>query len=307
MIRRIGLALLLIVLAALVLPPLWFRLFREPVPELPPPGRRVALASGVGVNVVEQGAGKPVVLVHGLPGTAYDWRATSAALAARGLRALAYDRVGYGWSDPRRDGFTFESNARELLELLAALDLGDVTVVGWSYGGGTAIVAAQRDASRIGRLVLIGSVGPGVEQSGPPPGLRLLFSDPVLAWLHAVPPLAHGLRAFVSAQAFSEGPQPDWWLPTVNANFARPGMAQTWRNEMVAYGTTPVPDPTGLALPILVIHGDDDRLAPIEMGRELERRAPNAELVVVLGGSHALPVTHPELLADEIAAWAAGG
>lgn len=306
--RRILLALVLLIVAAIALPPLWFRLFREPVPELPPPGRRVELASGAGVNLVEQGEGRPVVLVHGLPGTAYDWRATSAALAARGLRALAYDRVGYGWSDLRRDdAFSLESNARELLELLAALDLLDATVVGWSYGGGTAIAAAQRDPSRIGRLVLVGSAGPGIEESGPPPGVGLLFSDPVLAWLHAVPPLAHALRAFVSAQAFSDGPQPDWWLPTVNANFARHGVAQSWRNEGMALATTPVPDPTGLALPILVIHGDDDRLVPIEIGRELERRAPNGELVVVPGGSHALPVTHPEPLADQIAAWASGG
>jgi len=111
----------------------------------------------------------------------------------------------------------------------------------------------------------------------------------------------------VSAQAFSDGPQPDWWLPTVNANFARPGVAQAWRNEGAALPATAVPDPTGLALPILVIHGDDDRLAPIEIGRELARRASNGQLVVVLGGSHALPVTHPELLADEILAWGSGG
>ena len=303
MIRRLVFALVAILVAAVALPPLWFTLFREPVPELPPPGRRVVLASGIGLNVVEQGAGAPVLLVHGLPGTAYDWRETSAALAARGLRALAYDRVGYGWSDTRAgDAFTLESNARELLELLAAGDLHDATVVGWSYGGGTAIVAAQRDASRIGRLVLVGSVGPGIETSGPPPGVGLLFSDPVLAWLHAVPPLARGLRAFVSAQAFSDGPQPDWWLPTVNANFARPGVAQTWRNEGAALSATPVPDPTGLELPILVIHGDDDRLAPIATGRELARRASNAKLVVVPRGSHMLPVTHDELLVDEVVA-----
>jgi pimeloyl-ACP methyl ester carboxylesterase len=303
MIRRLVLALVAILVAAVAFPPLWFTLFREPVPELPPPGRRVELASGVGVNVVEEGAGAPVVLLHGLPGTAYDWRETSAALAARGLRALAYDRVGYGWSDTRAgDAFTLESNARELLELLAAEDLHDATVVGWSYGGGTAIVAAQRDPSRIGRLVLVGSAGPGIEKSGPPPGVGLLFSDPVLAWLHAVPPLAHGLRAFVSAQAFSDGPQPDWWLPTVNANFARPSVAQTWRNEGAAMSRSPVPDPTGLVLPILVVHGDDDRLAPIEIGRELARRASNARLVLVPGGSHMLPVTHADFLADEIVA-----
>src|SRR5688572_18559094 len=134
--RRVGLGVFLVLLAALALPPLWFRLFRDPPPELPAPGQRVVFASGIGVNVVEEGAGPAVVLVHGLPGSAYDWRPTSAALAARGRRAIAYDRVGYGWSDARPDGaFSVASNAGELLALLEALGLEGVTLVGWSYGG----------------------------------------------------------------------------------------------------------------------------------------------------------------------------
>jgi len=300
--RRLGLALLLALLAAVVLPPLWFRLFREPAPELPPAGRRVALASGVGVNVVEEGEGPPVVLVHGHPGSAYDWRLLAPVLAARGLRAIAYDRVGYGRSDPRRDDdYTFEANARELVELLAALELDDATVVGWSYGGGTSIVAAQRDASRIGRLVLVGSVGPG-ERIGPPPLATLLFSAPVLAWVGAVPPVSARVRGAMSANAFSGQPQPDWWPPGLDANLGRAATRHTMLEEGVAYDRQAVPDPTGLALPILVIHGDDDRLVPVAVGRELARRAPNARLVLVPGGSHMLPVTHPELLTDEITA-----
>jgi len=301
--KKLGLALLALLLALVILPPLGFALFGAPEPELPARGRRVALAGGVGVNLVEAGAGPAVVLVHGLPGTAYDWRLTHQALAARGARALAYDRVGYGWSDPRPDGgFTIEANARELLELLAGLDLRDATVVGWSYGGATAIAAAQRDRSRIARLVLVGSAGPGMEEDGPPRAVAWLFSDPVLAWLHAVPPAAHGLRAAISREAFSGAASPDWWLPTLNASFARPGVARTWREEGAAFMVGPIPDPTGLALPIVVVHGTDDRLAPVAIGRELARRAPHARLVLVPDGSHMLPVTHGELLADEILA-----
>ncbi len=302
--RRSALALLAVVIAAVALPPLWYRLFREPAPELPPAGRHVKLASGVGVNVVEEGEGPPVVLVHGLPGSAYDWRLTSAALAQRGRRVIAYDRVGYGWSDARPDdAFSVESNAAELLALLAALDLDDVTVVGHSYGGATAIVAAQRDPSRITRLVLVASAGPGLEKSQPPLALaRIVFSAPVLGWLHAVPPLARRTQASVSRQAFSDGPEPDWWRPTLAANFARPHTATTWRSEGLAMASGPLPDPTGLALPVLVVHGDDDRLVPVEVGRELARRAPHARLVLVPGGSHMLPVTHAALLADEVAA-----
>jgi pimeloyl-ACP methyl ester carboxylesterase len=300
--RRVGLGLVLVLAAALALPPLWFRLFRQVPPELPPPGRRVALASGVGVNVVEQGAGPAVVLVHGLPGSAYDWRATSAALAARGRRAIAYDRVGYGWSDARPDGaFSVAANAAELVALLDALELRGVTLVGWSYGGSTAIAAAERDASRIARLVLVGSAGPGFERSQPPRAVaRVLFSAPVLGWLHAVPPLARGVQAQTSRQAFSDGPEPDWWRPSLAANFGRPHTPASWRSEGAALMDAPLPEPSGLALPVVVLHGDDDRLVPVAVAHELARRAPGARLVVVPGGSHMLPITHADLVADEI-------
>jgi pimeloyl-ACP methyl ester carboxylesterase len=300
--RRFGLGLLLVLLAALAIPPLWFRLFRAPPPELPPPGRRVALASGVGVNVVEEGAGPAVVLVHGLPGSAYDWRPTTEVLAARGRRAIAYDRVGYGWSDARPDAaFSVASNAGELLALLEALGLERVTLVGWSYGGSTAIAAAERDASRIARLVLIGSAGPGFEKSQPPRAVaRVVFSAPVLRWLHAVPPLARGAQAQASRQAFSEGPEPDWWRPNLAANFARPHTPTSWRSEGAALMDAPLPEPSRLALPILVLHGDDDRLVPVAVAHELARLAPGARLVVVAGGSHMLPITHPDLVADEV-------
>ena len=192
--RRILLALVLLIGAALALPPLWFRLFREPAPELPPPGRRVELASGAGVNVVEQGAGRPVVLVHGLPGTAYDWRATSAALAARGRCAL-WPTTAWATAGPTRALATRSRWSRTRASCSRCSPPRTCTTPR-SWAGPTA--GARRSWPRSAtprasaRLVLVGSAGPGIEKSGPPPGVGLLFSDPVLAWLHAVPPLAHG-------------------------------------------------------------------------------------------------------------------
>jgi pimeloyl-ACP methyl ester carboxylesterase len=65
------------------------------------------------------------------------------------------------------------------------------------------------------------------------------------------------------------------------------------------------PDTAGLSLPILVIHGEEDLLVPVAIARELARRAPQAKLVVIEGGSHMLPVTHADRLADEIASFGA--
>jgi pimeloyl-ACP methyl ester carboxylesterase len=61
-----------------------------------------------------------------------------------------------------------------------------------------------------------------------------------------------------------------------------------------------------LSQPLLLIHGDDDRLAPLAIAEWLHRHAPGSELIVVEGGSHMLPITHADLLADRIAAHSGG-
>jgi pimeloyl-ACP methyl ester carboxylesterase len=305
--RRTLLVLLLLVAALIALPPLFFRLFPVEPPALPAAGRRIALADGVAVNAIERGQGPPVVLVHGLPGCAYDWTPLADALGARGLHAIAYDRVGYGRSDARRDGdFTIAGNARDLLRLLESEDLRDATIVGWSYGGATAIQAAREDASRMARLVLVGSAGPTDEPPpGPPALFAVLFSGPVMNWMAAVPPVGAGLQRAMSGNAFSGQPQPDWWLPQLRANFAAPATRLTFREEGARFDPTGL-DPAPIERPILVVHGDDDRLAPLAIGEWLARHAQDGRIEIVKGGSHMLPITHAEWLADRIAAFAGG-
>jgi len=246
-----------------------------------------------------------MVLVHGLPGSGYDWKPLSEDLAARGHRVIAYDRVGYGRSDPRADDdFTFAANARELLALLEAEHLKDVSVLGWSYGGGTAIEAAKRDPSRIGRLVLIGSAGP-VELDRPPPLIRLMLAGPVLRWIGRVPPLRRAVQQASSDRAFSDQPDPSWWLPQVAANFGMPHTARTWLQEGAQLSIDGL-DPSPIERPILVVHGDDDWLVPLDVAEAIDRLAPNSTLRVVAGGSHALPITHAELLGGWITDFANG-
>ncbi len=63
-----------LILAVIVLPPVYFALLGDSrPPELPAPGRRVQLQGGARVNLLERGQGPAIVLVHGLPGSAYDW------------------------------------------------------------------------------------------------------------------------------------------------------------------------------------------------------------------------------------------
>lgn len=310
--RRVLLVLVLLLAAAIALPPLWFRVFPAKAPQLAEAETFAALASGPRMHAIVRGEGPAVVLVHGLPGQASEWRETTELLAAHGRRVIAIDRLGYGHSDPR-DGedFSFESNARDLRELLEALDLADATVVGWSYGGGTTVAAAHQQAAdpeakpRIARIVLVGSVGPLEGREGPPAFVRALFSGPVLRWLRAIPPLGLALQRAMSANAYSDQPQPAWWLPGLAANLAQAKTQTAFMRESSAMPGQAIPDSAGLALPILVIHGDSDRLVPIAAGRALADHNARAELVEVPDGSHMLPVTHAKLLADRIASFSA--
>ena len=262
----------------------------------------VRLPGGAELNVLESGQGPAVVLVHGLPGSAYDWRPLPERLAAGGRRVIVYDRVGYGYSSPRGSGspYTYDQNATELLELLDTLEVSGATLVGWSYGGGVVIRAGLRGPERIARLVLLGSVGPAIEIPEPGLGQRVLFSRPVLAWVSMIPPLSRAVVRSASNDAFSDQPIPAWWVPQLRANLARPGTTDTWLKEGEGLTASGI-DPGPLDLPILVINGDDDRSVPMEVAEDLYQRAqPDAKLLRVTGGSHMLPITHPDLLARHI-------
>ena len=298
--RRFLLGALILLAAIVVLPPAWYAAFPPLAPELPAPGRRIGVGGGLAVNAVDLGRGPTVVLVHGLPGSGYDWTPLTKAIAARGQRAIAYDRIGYGRSDGRRDGvFTLDSNARDLAGLLESEDLRDVTVVGWSYGGPVALLAAGLAPDRVGRLVLIGSGGPSSDEEEPPS--VPFFFRPLMIYVGMVPPIGRAMMRATSAQAFSEGPRPDWWLPQLAANFAMPHTRTSYREEIAGVGASADLRLDRISQPVLLIHGDDDRLAPLAIGEYLDRGLPRSQLVVIKGGSHMLPITHSDELASRIA------
>ena len=298
---------LILLLAGIALPPAYFALLGGTrSPELPAGDRVVELHGGAKLNLTERGRGPAIVLVHGLPGNGRDWRPLPERLAAGGARAIAYDRVGYGHSSRRDAGgpFTLDQNASELLELLELLDLSDATLVGWSYGGGVVLRAALRQPRRIGRLVAIGSVGPAFEFEAMPAPMRVLLSRPVLSWLSRIPPLSEAVTRSSSSDAFSGPSMPDWWGPQLRANLALPGTVETWLAEKDQFAIDGL-DPSPLEIPLLVIQGTDDRYVPMAVAADLAARAqPDSKLVRVEGGSHMLPITHADLLAQQILGFA---
>ncbi|MCZ6764232.1 MAG: alpha/beta hydrolase, partial [Alphaproteobacteria bacterium] len=115
-------------------------------------------------HYIEAGEGQPIILIHGGgPGAdGYgNWQGCIDNFAAQG-RAIVYDMVGFGKSGaPSPDDFTYDQNARteQLINLIEALGLKDVAVVGNSMGGITSLDATIRRPDLVSKLILMGSAG----------------------------------------------------------------------------------------------------------------------------------------------------
>lgn len=82
------------------------------------------------------GSGPPVVLIHGWPLSGRTWEPQIADLVDAGFRVIAYDRRGFGASSQPWGGYDYDSLARDLNELITELELKNVSLVGFSMGGG---------------------------------------------------------------------------------------------------------------------------------------------------------------------------
>jgi non-heme chloroperoxidase len=307
--RRIIFGLLLGLVAIAIAPPLLARLlgWGRPDPRLlPAHGKAVAIGDGLELNVVDVGSGSPVVLVHGLPSCASDWAALPQKLAALGHRVIAYDRIGFGYSSrppATPDRYTYASNARDLGKLLDALGIDRATLVGWSYGGAVVQTFTEEAPQRVAGLVLVAAVGPAQPGEGNDP-LGMILRSPagtaILDWVADVPPLGRRMTHDNLVQAFARAQNiPAGWTEYTQTMLALPGTLQSFVLEARRGRPTDL-HPESLNIPAVVIQGTDDHLVPKLVGEDLQRRLPQSKLVLVPHGSHMLPVTHADLLAQEI-------
>lgn len=272
---------------------------------MPVPDQSIALPSGQQLNVVSEGSGEPVVLVHGLPGGESQMAPLAQALARKGLRAIRYDRMGWGHSSPRGgEPYSLEQNARELLALLDALDLRHANLIGYSFGGGVIQKLAQLAPGRIHSAALIASVGPTRRVSAPGAIQRIVFSAPMITW---------SLSTQVTAMAAARGTFEALFYPDpisqrdIDAQLATLTLGdtiQTWvRESREARGGFALLEPQALRSPVLLLHGTDDRMVPIGVANDLARSIANSTLVKLNDAGHGMVITRAEDIAERIAAF----
>ena len=116
------------------------------------------------------GSGRPVVLIHGWPLSAQAWEPQVSVLRAAGYRVVAYDRRGFGRSDKPESGYGYDTLADDLQRVMDQCDLQDVTLVGFSMGGGeVARYIARHGESRLHSVVFAAAVPPYLMKSADNP------------------------------------------------------------------------------------------------------------------------------------------
>jgi pimeloyl-ACP methyl ester carboxylesterase len=244
----------------------------------------------------DQGAGDPVVLIHGWPLSGRSWEAQVPALVADGHRAITYDRRGFGNSSQVWDGYDYDTLAADLDALLRHLDLTGVTLVGFSMGGGeVARYLSTYGSARVRRAVFAAAVPPYLYKSDDNPDGGLddatikQFQQGVTADRIAF--LDDFTTAFFSAGKKQKVSDAQVAYARQIAYFASP---KGTLDCISAFGETDFRgDLDKISIPTLVIHGDSDAIVPFEVSGRRTAETLNSTLVVIKGGPHGINASHP--------------
>jgi non-heme chloroperoxidase len=252
----------------------------------------------------DHGAGKPVILIHGWPLSGASWEKQTAALLAAGFRVITYDRRGFGKSSQPATGYDYDTFAEDLHKLVTALDLHDVALVGFSMGGGeVARYIGKHGTDRVSKAVFISSVPPfllktpdnqtGVEQ-GVFDGIKQAIAADRPAFL------SQFLKNFYNVDQLGGKLISDEYV-RLSWNVAVGASPKGTLDCVTAWYTDFRKDLPKVDVPALVIHGDSDRIVPIEAsGRRTQEQVKGSRLVVVEGAPHGLLWTHADKVNAEL-------
>ena len=253
-------------------------------------------------------AAHELVLLHGQPGSPADWQPVTARLPAQ-LHAIAADRPGYGSSQLPAGGFA--ANARAVLDDLDARGITRAVLVGHSYGGGVALVAAALAPRRVEAVILLASVGPGCvngwDKLLAAPGTGQLCA--LVAW--RLTPWIARARLAGTARRRGRPLRPDehanWQVWGHPARGHRP-LWRTFLTEQRALlrELDELEDAIySVQAPVLLLADPRDTLVPFDTARRLARALPDARLQIIGGAGHHLPRRAPDAVADAMAAFLA--
>lgn len=258
---------------------------------------------GTQIYFKDWGTGKPVLFSHGWPLDADMWDSQMNFLAERGYRAIAFDRRGFGRSDQPWTGYDYDTFASDINDLITSLDLQDVTLVGFSMGGGDVTrYIGHYGSTRVAGLVLLGAVTPIFGQAEDyPQGVDKSVFAGIKAGLlkdraQFISDFAAPFYGTNAGQTVSEG------VLTQTLNIALMASLKGTVDCVTAFSETDFrADMAKIDVPTLVIHGSNDQIVPFETtGKVAAEMIQGSALKVYDNAPHGFAVTHQDQLNEDL-------
>lgn len=249
--------------------------------------------------------GQVVTFSHGWPLSSDSWESQMKFLADNGYRVIAHDRRGHGRSSQPWDGNDMDHYADDLASVINTLDLRNVTLVGFSTGGGEITrYIGRHGTGRVKKAALISAVPPMMLKTEDyPGGLPIeVFDGLRKASLENRSQLYRDIASgpffgFNRAGATpSQGLIDAFWVQGMQA-----GHKNTY-DSIAAFSATDFrADLAKFDVPTLIVHGDDDQIVPIDASaRAAAEIVKGAKLVVYPGAPHGLADTHKDRLNQDL-------
>lgn len=260
---------------------------------------------GANLHFVIKGSGRPVVFIHGNPGSCQDWSRLYGPVSSR-YRMLAFDRPGHGHSQrPNHRDLTVDLQAAMLHEALHKLAIERPILVGHSWGAALALVYAMQFADEVAAAVVLAPAAyesdDGVSFLSKLPGwpiigdaVNFLFTPLLGAWV---------VRTDL-AKAFSPDPVPKKYLRHVLSEWTRPKKVK-WYSVDDALLNQSLPNLTpgyvDLRIPVSIVTGDADQIVPVdENAHRLYDALPHSKLTILERTGHQIPFTQPDAVLEAI-------
>ncbi|MFB7513200.1 alpha/beta fold hydrolase [Streptomyces sp. NPDC056144] len=247
----------------------------------------------------DQGAGQPVVLIHGFPLDGHSWERQTAALLDAGHRVITYDRRGFGRSSQPTTGYDYDTFADDLNTVMEGLDLRDAVLVGFSMGTGeVARYVASYGSGRVAKVAFLASLEPCLLKSEDNPdgvapkeffdGVVAAVKADRYAYYTAFFNDFYNLDENLGTRISEEAVRNSWDTAARGGSFAASAAPATWYTDFRA-------DIPAIDVPALILHGTADRILPAEgTARPFHKALPAADYVEIEDAPHGLLWTHAE-------------
>lgn len=261
----------------------------------------MAMVDGQRIAYLDAGQGPPVILIHGFGGSMWQWEYQQAALAAH-YRVVTLDLLGSGLSDKPEIEYRPDQLLSSFRKFMDALDIPRATLVGNSMGAGLAIGMALSHPDRVDRLVLIAGFPDHIAEKLKSPLIRRAIESRAPAWLITLGSWFFGrstMETVLKEIVYDHSLLTPAVLERSNRNRQRPGLIapilSVSRNlplweEGYAQRLSDIRHRT------IILWGEEDRVFPAQVGRDLQRVIPGSTLELIPKAGHIPQWEQPEVV-----------